>query len=307
VLLSHFFAFLLFFLKMENYFVLYWRKPNGISPRGALVVAFTPLHGISKWKMCLKQVSISYRSSRKIFIFFGIFVYFSKTKIYLFKVLKMFLETLSMFFEFIRYQNISRICSRIFGGICNILSTKYGFLGFFLNFINGKIRIWPELSSRPNPNYIYLCPASPRRARSRARNRFLRFNSQLPELLAEVRTGFLLGSGEGSFSGEPSPWFSIAVLRFSSIRRPAHPSRSPSTMRPAPWPPVGRPCSESRSLRGSKQGSPQARPSHPWACASLRGAVGPLAAAASGPPWPSPSPFHQGGSSVRERGEEEYD
>jgi hypothetical protein len=51
----------------------------------------------------------------------------------------MFLETLSMFFEFIRYQNISRICSRIFGGICNILSTKYGFLGFFLNFINGKI------------------------------------------------------------------------------------------------------------------------------------------------------------------------
>jgi hypothetical protein len=64
MLLSHFFAFLLFFLKMENYFVLYWHKPSGMSPRGALVVAFMPLHGVSKCKMCLKHVSISYRSSR---------------------------------------------------------------------------------------------------------------------------------------------------------------------------------------------------------------------------------------------------
>jgi hypothetical protein len=39
----------------------------------------------------------------------------------------MFLETLIMFFEFIRCQNISRKFSGIFGGIYNILSTKYGF------------------------------------------------------------------------------------------------------------------------------------------------------------------------------------
>jgi hypothetical protein len=64
------------------------------------------------------------------FIIFRIFFYFPKTKIYLFEVLKMFLETLNMFFEFTRCQNISRNDSRIFGSICNILSTKYGFIGF---------------------------------------------------------------------------------------------------------------------------------------------------------------------------------
>jgi hypothetical protein len=45
--------------------------------------------------------------------------------------LKMFLEILIMFFEFIRCQNIYRIFSRIFESIYNILSTKYGVLGFF--------------------------------------------------------------------------------------------------------------------------------------------------------------------------------
>jgi hypothetical protein len=35
-----------------------------------------------------------------------------------------------MFFEFIRCQNISRNVSEIFGSIYNILSIKYGFLGF---------------------------------------------------------------------------------------------------------------------------------------------------------------------------------
>jgi hypothetical protein len=43
----------------------------------------------------------------------------------------MFLEILSMFFEFIRCKNISRNFSGIFGSIYNILSTKYVFLGFF--------------------------------------------------------------------------------------------------------------------------------------------------------------------------------
>jgi hypothetical protein len=52
----------------------------------------------------------------------------------------MFLETLSIFFEFIRSQNIYRNISRIFGSIYNILSTKFGFLRFS-EFINGKIRI----------------------------------------------------------------------------------------------------------------------------------------------------------------------
>jgi hypothetical protein len=42
----------------------------------------------------------------------------------------MFLETLSMFFEFSRCQNIYRNFSGIFGSIYSILSTKYGFLGF---------------------------------------------------------------------------------------------------------------------------------------------------------------------------------
>jgi hypothetical protein len=42
----------------------------------------------------------------------------------------MFFETLSMLFEFIRCQNISRNFHGIFGSIYNILSIKYGFLGF---------------------------------------------------------------------------------------------------------------------------------------------------------------------------------
>jgi hypothetical protein len=45
--------------------------------------------------------------------------------------LKMFLEILIMFFEFNRCQNIYRNFSGIFESIYNILSTKYGFLGFF--------------------------------------------------------------------------------------------------------------------------------------------------------------------------------
>jgi hypothetical protein len=58
------------------------------------------------------------------------FSIFWKPKSIYFKVLKMLLETLSMFFEFIRCQNISRNCFVIFGSIYNILRTKYGFLGF---------------------------------------------------------------------------------------------------------------------------------------------------------------------------------
>jgi hypothetical protein len=65
------------------------------------------------------------------FHIFGIFFYFPETKIYLFEGLKMFLETLIMFFEFIRCQNIYRNFSGIFESIYNILITKYGFLGFF--------------------------------------------------------------------------------------------------------------------------------------------------------------------------------
>jgi hypothetical protein len=67
----------------------------------------------------------------------------------------MFLKLLIMFFEFIRCQNIYRNFYGIFESIYNILSIKYGFLGFF-NFKNGKIQILTELSSRPNPRYIYM-------------------------------------------------------------------------------------------------------------------------------------------------------
>jgi hypothetical protein len=59
-----------------------------MSPRGTLVVVFMALNGVSKCKMCLKHVNISYRSARKIFIFFGNFFNFPETKIYLFEELK---------------------------------------------------------------------------------------------------------------------------------------------------------------------------------------------------------------------------
>jgi hypothetical protein len=60
-----------------------------------------------------------------------------------------------MFFEFIRCQNIYMNFSGIFESIYNILSTKYGFLGFF-RIKNSKIRILSEFSSHPNPRYIYM-------------------------------------------------------------------------------------------------------------------------------------------------------
>jgi hypothetical protein len=73
-----------------------------MSPRGTLVVAFMLLHGVSKCKMCLKHVNISYRSARQIFIFFGIFFYFPETKIYLFEGLKNVFRNSNYVFEFIR-------------------------------------------------------------------------------------------------------------------------------------------------------------------------------------------------------------
>jgi hypothetical protein len=111
-----------------------------MSPRGTSVVAFMPLHGVSKCEMCLKHVSLSYRSSRLIFIFLRIFSYFPETKIYLFKILKNVFRNSKYVFNFIRCQNICRNFSGMFGSIYSILSTKYEFLGF-PNFINGKIRI----------------------------------------------------------------------------------------------------------------------------------------------------------------------
>jgi hypothetical protein len=73
---------------MESYFIIYMCKPSGMSLRGALVVAFMPLHGVYKCKMCVKHVIISYRSFREILIFFRIFFYFPETKIYLFEIPK---------------------------------------------------------------------------------------------------------------------------------------------------------------------------------------------------------------------------
>jgi hypothetical protein len=44
---------------MDNYFVLCWHKPSGISPRGALVVAFMLLHGVYECEFCLHHVKLS--------------------------------------------------------------------------------------------------------------------------------------------------------------------------------------------------------------------------------------------------------
>jgi hypothetical protein len=57
-------------------------------------------------------------------------IFWNPKSIYLWN-LKIFLEIIIMFFEFIRCQNIYRNFSRIFESIYNILSTKYGILGFF--------------------------------------------------------------------------------------------------------------------------------------------------------------------------------
>jgi hypothetical protein len=73
---------------MENYFVLYWCKPSGMSPRDALVGAFMPLHSVSKCKRSLKHVNIPCGAFSKFSYFFEIFFYFTEAKIYLFEVLK---------------------------------------------------------------------------------------------------------------------------------------------------------------------------------------------------------------------------
>jgi hypothetical protein len=109
MLLSNFSAFLLFFLKMENYLVLYWHKPSGISPTCALVVAFMQLHGVSKCKKYLKHVNISYEAFGKFSYFLEYFSIFRKPKSIYLRYLKMFLETLIMFFELIRCQNTYKI------------------------------------------------------------------------------------------------------------------------------------------------------------------------------------------------------
>jgi hypothetical protein len=59
------------------------------------------------------------------------FSIFRKPKSIYLRKLKMFFGIVIMFFEFIRWQNIYRKVSRIFESIYNILSTKYGFIGFF--------------------------------------------------------------------------------------------------------------------------------------------------------------------------------
>jgi hypothetical protein len=108
MLLFHFFAFLILFLKMENYFLFY----IGVNLVEWALEALWLLHScsciVSLSKMCLKQVNIFYRSSRYIFIFFGVFFYFPKTKFYLFEVLKNVFRNSKYVFEFIRCQNISR-------------------------------------------------------------------------------------------------------------------------------------------------------------------------------------------------------
>jgi hypothetical protein len=47
---------------MESYFIIYMCKPSEVSPRGAWIVAFIPLHSVFKCKRCLKHVSVPRRS-----------------------------------------------------------------------------------------------------------------------------------------------------------------------------------------------------------------------------------------------------
>jgi hypothetical protein len=76
VLLSHFFALLLFFLKIENYFVIYWHKPSEVSSRGVLIVTFMSLHSVYE---CKKVSNMS-------------------------NVLRMFLEIFETFEAYLEYQ-----------------------------------------------------------------------------------------------------------------------------------------------------------------------------------------------------------
>ena len=74
----------------ENYFVIYWRKPSEVSPRGTLTVAFMSLHNVSMCEKCLKPVNIPCRSFRKIFIFFKYFFIFRNSKSIYWRYLKHF-------------------------------------------------------------------------------------------------------------------------------------------------------------------------------------------------------------------------
>jgi hypothetical protein len=65
--------------------------------------------------------------SRKFSYFSEYFFYFPKFKIYLFEVLKHFLEVLNKPFEFIGYQIMSRKFPRIFGALGYFLDIKNNF------------------------------------------------------------------------------------------------------------------------------------------------------------------------------------
>jgi hypothetical protein len=77
-------------------------------------VAFVLLHNVSKCKKCLNHVNISCRSLPQNFIFFLIFFYFLKFKIYLFEVLNNISKISKYIFEFIGCQIMSRNFPRIF-------------------------------------------------------------------------------------------------------------------------------------------------------------------------------------------------
>jgi hypothetical protein len=87
----------------------------GVSPKCDLVVTSMLLHNVSKCKKCLKHVNIPCRSFREIFIYFLIFFYFPRTKIYLFEALKNIFKSTKNVFELIGCQIISRNFPRIFG------------------------------------------------------------------------------------------------------------------------------------------------------------------------------------------------
>jgi hypothetical protein len=85
------------------------------SPKSVVVVAFMPLHNVSKCDKCLKHDNISSRNFMVNFhIFLNIFLFPQIKKSNYLRYLNFFPKVLNMFFEFIGCQVVSRNFPRMF-------------------------------------------------------------------------------------------------------------------------------------------------------------------------------------------------
>jgi hypothetical protein len=221
----------------------------------------------------------------------------------------MFLETLIMFFEFIRCQNIYRKFSGIFGSIYNILSTKYGFLYFFKFYKLNKIRIFissePQLyihvrlllvepvpkheTISPNSTDEQLLPICASSVESEGTTTFVSSRSSSGHVLFVDQTSespsindFLLSSSEALLPCEKPPLLHLWFLRFTifpSVQGlPLPPLTSPGGGAPPP----------SFSPTGAGPSPPGDRGSSAWPRAPVRHGRG---LAGSPPPLRSPPPL----------------